>query len=180
MFFSLVSSRQDSIFSTIGCSSRIWARTRASVEKPVLPRRLRVRLELLEEDVADLLRRADRELLLGQLVDLLLQGGDPLAEAGADLGQALGVELQPLALHRREDVDQRQLDLAQQRLQAELLDARALGLGERGDQARLLGRVEARLALLVERELAVVGAPRPRRRLAARPIPASAASSVSS
>ena len=42
MFLSLVSSRQDSIFSTIGCSSRIWARTRASVEKPVLPRRLRV------------------------------------------------------------------------------------------------------------------------------------------
>ncbi len=102
--------------------------------------------ELLEEDAADLLRRADRELLLGQLEDLLLQRLDPLAEAGADLGQALGVELQPLAFHRRQDVDQRQLDLAQQLLQAELLDAGALHVGEGRDQARFLGRLEAGLA----------------------------------
>ena len=112
--------------------------------------------ELLEEDAADLLRRADRELLLGQLEDLLLQRLDPLAEAGADLGQALGVELQPLAFHRREDVDQRQLDLAQQVLEAELLDAGALDVGESGDQARFLGRLETGLAVAVERELAVV------------------------
>ena len=117
--------------------------------------------ELLEEDATDLLRGADRELLPGQLVDLLFQGRDPLAEAGADLGQALGVELQPLALHRGEDVDQRQLDLGQQVLEAELLDARALNLGQGGDKARLLGRVETGLALLpVERELAVIGVAR--------------------
>ena len=113
-------------------------------------------LELLEEDAADLLRRADRELLLGQLEDLPFEGVDPLAEAGADLGQALGVELQPLAFHRREDVDQRQLDLAQQRLQAELLDPRPLVLGQGGDEARLLGRVEPGLDLLAQRQLAVV------------------------
>ena len=34
---------------------------------------------------------------------------------------------------------------------------RALGLGEGGDEARFLGRVEAGLDLLAERELAVVG-----------------------
>ena len=116
-------------------------------------------LELLEEDLADLLRRADRELLLGQLEDLLLQRLDPLAEAGADLGQALGVELQPLALHRRQHVDQRQLDLAQQLLQPQLLDARALDVGEGRDQPRLLGGVEPGLDLLAERELAVVLGP---------------------
>ena len=67
-----------------------------------------------------------------------------------------GVELQSLALHRGEHVDQRQLDLAQQLAQAELLDAGALSVGQGGDQARFLGRVEARLAVLtVERELAV-------------------------
>ena len=137
-------------------------------------------LELLEEDAADLLRRADRELLLGQLEDLLLQGLDPLAEAGADLGQALGVELQPLAFHRRQHVDQRQLDLAQQRLQPELLDPRALHLGEGGDQARLLGRVEPRLDLLAERQLAVVLVALAAAAPSARPIPASAASSISS
>ena len=112
--------------------------------------------EILEEDCADLLRRADRELLPGQLVDLLFESVDPLAEAGADLGEALGVELQPLALHRRQHLDQRQLDLAQQRPQAELLDAGALELGEGRDQARLLGGLEPRLDLLAERELAVV------------------------
>ena len=106
---------------------------------------------------------------------------DPLAEAGADLGEALGVELQPLALHRRQHVDQRQLDLAQQLLQPELLEAGSLGLGERRDQTRFLGRLEAGLPLLAERELAVVLAvalaPAPP---SARPIPASAASSTSS
>ncbi len=113
-------------------------------------------LEFLEEDAADLLRRADRELLAGELVDVLLQLVDPLAEAGADLGEALGVELQPLAFHRREDADQRQLDLAHQRLEAEADDPRQLVLGEGGDEARLLGRVEPRLGLLAERQLAVV------------------------
>ena len=117
---------------------------------------LAAQLELLEEDAADLLRRADRELLLGQLEDLLLQGLDPLAEAGADLGQALGVELEALAFHRRQHVDQRQLDLAQQRLQAQLLDPGSLHVGQGGDQAGLLGRVEPGLDLLAESQLTVV------------------------
>ena len=58
---------------------------------------------------------------------------------------------------------------------------RALDLGEGGDQARLLGRVEAGLDLLaVERELAVVLVALPAAAPSAMPIPASAASSVSS
>ena len=112
--------------------------------------------ELLEEDPADLLRRTDRELLLGQLEDLLLQRCDPLAEARTDLGQTLRVQLQPLAFHRRQHVDQRQLDLAQQRFEAELLDPETLHLGQRGDQVRFLGRLQARLAIAVERELGVI------------------------
>jgi len=107
------------------------------------PPPLAAQSELLEEDAPDLLGRADRELLPGQLEDLPLQGRDPLAEAGADLGQPLGVELQPLALHRGEHVDEWQLHVAQQRLQLELLEPRSLRLGERGDEARFLGRVEA-------------------------------------
>ena len=136
--------------------------------------------EILEEDGADLLRRADRELLPGQLVDLLFERVDPLAEPGADLGEPLGVELQPLALHRRQHLDQRQLDLAQQRPQAELLEAGALEVGEGRDQARLLGGLEARLDLLAERELAIVLLAFSGRAPSASPIPASAASSTSS
>ena len=41
-------------------------------------------------------------------------------------------------------------------LEPELLEPRALHVGERGDQARFLGRVEAGLDLLAQRELAVV------------------------
>ena len=54
-------------------------------------------------------------------------------------------------------MDKRQLDLVQQPLQAELLDARPLDVGQGGDQPRFLGRLEPRLAVLaIERELAVV------------------------
>ena len=104
--------------------------------------------QLLEEDAADLLRRADRELLAGELEDLLLQGRDPLAEPGADLGKALGVQLQAFALHRRQHLDQRQLDLAEELLQPQLLDPRPLLLGQGGDEARFLGRLETGLELL--------------------------------
>ena len=49
--------------------------------------------ELVEEDLAELLRRADRELVAGELEDLALELGDSLRHALADLRQALGVEL---------------------------------------------------------------------------------------
>lgn len=63
--------------------------------------------QVFEEDGADLLGRSDRELFAGHLVDVLFELVDPLAEPRADLGQALGVEHQPLAFHRREDADER-------------------------------------------------------------------------
>ena len=53
-------------------------------------------------------------------------------------------------------------------------------VGQGGDQARLLGRVEPGLDLLAERELAVVLVRPAAAAPSARPIPASAASSVSS
>ena len=45
--------------------------------------------ELLEEHLAELLRRADRELAPGELVDLALELVDPLGHPLADLRQAL-------------------------------------------------------------------------------------------
>ena len=158
MLFSLVSSRQVSIFSTIGCSSRIWARTRASVEKPVLPRRLRVRPSSSKRTSADLLRRADRELLArparrSRVSSWSIRSPKP----GADLGQPLGVELQPLPLHRRQHLDQRQLDLAQQRAPGPAPRAAAAGRRRASATRRASSAgLEARLGLLAERELAVV------------------------
>ena len=109
---SFVSSRQLSTLPMISCSSRIWASTRASVEKPVLPRRFLVSPSSSKSTVAELLRRADRELVAGELEDLALELGDPLRHPLADLRQALGVELHADPLHRRQDLDQRHLDLA--------------------------------------------------------------------
>ena len=45
--------------------------------------------ELVEEDLAELLRRADRELVAGELEDLALELGDPLRHPLADLRQPL-------------------------------------------------------------------------------------------
>ena len=181
MLFSLLSSRQLSIFSTIGCSSRIWASTRASVENPVFPRRLRV---------SPSFSKRIWPTCCGEPIVNSSSASSKISHSSVsirspkpapDLGQPLGVELQPLPLHRGEDVDERQLDLTQQRRQLELLDAGPLGIGQGRDQPRLLGRVEAGLRLLAEGELALVGLasvgwPAP----SARPMPASAASSVSS
>src|SRR6185312_15673898 len=48
--------------------------------------------ELFEQHLAQLLRRADRELLPRELPDLALERGDALAEARADLGEPRGVD----------------------------------------------------------------------------------------
>ena len=71
--------------------------------------------ELVEEHLAELLRRADRELVAGEVEDVGLELLDPLAEAGRDLREALGVDADADALHRREDLDQRHLDVVHER-----------------------------------------------------------------
>ena len=120
--------------------------------------------ELVEEDGAELLRGADRELAPGVVVDLALELVDLLGHPGADLGQPLGVEAEADPLHLGEHLDQRHLDLVQQPLDAELAEALALAVGELAGQAGVDGGVAGGLALLGgERELPVLG-PRRRRR----------------
>ena len=55
--------------------------------------------ELVEQDRAELLGRADGELLAGQLPDLALEVGDLVAHARADLAEALLVEPHAGDLH---------------------------------------------------------------------------------
>ena len=89
MLFSLVSSRHCSTLVTISCSSRIWDEDAGVGGEAGLAAALLGQAELVEEDLGELLRRADRELVAGQLEDLGLEGLDPLLEALADVGQAL-------------------------------------------------------------------------------------------
>ena len=70
--------------------------------------------ELVEQDRRELLRRADRELLAGQLPDSPLELDRALVEALADRAQALDVELDAGALHLDQHVDERQLDLVEE------------------------------------------------------------------
>ena len=133
---SLVSSRQRSIFSTIGCSSRSEASTRASVEKPVLPAAV-LETELLEEDRRQLLRRADREPLAREVVDVGLELVDLGLETRCGLGQRVGVELQAVALDLNEHGDERQFDTFEEIAQAELFDLRLLLRGDVGDGPRV-------------------------------------------
>ncbi len=150
---SLVSSRHSSTLPTISCSSRIWERTRASVEKPVLPRRFFVSPSSSKRTSASCWGEpivnswpASSKISAWSFVD-------PLLEALADLGEALGVEHHPDPLHLRQDLDQRHLDLVHQPFQVLLLHRLALALGDLPDEAGLGGGVGRRL--LAQLELAV-------------------------
>ena len=146
---SFVSSRQRSTFSTIGCSSRSWPSTRASVEKPVLPRRFLVSPSSSKKTTPELLRRADRELVPGELVDLGLELGDLLARTRRRSRPGAWCRAcRPIALHLGEHLDQRHLDLVQHALDAELAEPLALALGELADEPRVDRRVAGHVALL--------------------------------
>ena len=82
--------------------------------------------QLVEEDLAELLRRADGELAAGEVVDLALELVDPLGHALADLREALRVQLHAGALHGGEHLDQRHLDLVEHALEPKALDLLAL------------------------------------------------------
>ena len=134
--------------------------------------------ELLEQDLAELLRRADRELVPGELVDLALELGDALRHPLADLGEALRVELDAGALHRGEHLDQRHLDLAAAAARARTRASCARWRAASSNASRAsVGRVAGRLALLGARARAAAVGGRPRRRARAAASPASAASS---
>jgi hypothetical protein len=111
--------------------------------------------EHVEEDVGELLGRTDRELLARERVDLRLELGDSRVDLLPDLGKALRVELQTVALHLDQDVDERQLDLLEQPRQPLLLQALALALGDHARYHRALGQLVA--ALDVRREALLLG-----------------------
>ena len=120
---------------------------------------LPAQLELLEQHHAELLGRADRELVPGELEDLALQLGDPLGHALADLGQPLGVELDAGALHGGQDLDQRHLDLAQEAVEPELVEPLPLASRQLVGQASVDRGIARGLPLLGgERELPGLGA----------------------
>ena len=70
--------------------------------------------EPLEQHLAELLRRADRERAAGQLVGLLLELGHLVGHPRGDLGQQVRVDADAGVLHRRQHGHQRQLDVGQQ------------------------------------------------------------------
>ena len=148
----------------ISCSSRIACSTRGVGAVAGLAAALAAELELLEEDLAELLRGADHELLVRQLPDLALELDDVGADAGGDGLELLRVELDALLLALAQDVHERQLDLVHQVAQAALLDLRALALGQLVDEDGVGGELvagvgadPALLGELVERVAAAGG-----------------------
>src|SRR5258707_15387166 len=74
--------------------------------------------QLLEQDVTELLRRADRELVPDGRVDLALEPADLGRELAIEDGERLEVDGNAVRLHPGEDRDERQLDLPEEALQA--------------------------------------------------------------
>ena len=111
--------------------------------------------ELVEQDPADLLGRAEHELLARELVRPGLELLDHLAQARRDLAHAVLVDLDSGPLHRGQDGRERELDVAVERLHVALADAVeeqvAEPVGRRGvadERRRLL--VGGRLRLELE------------------------------
>ena len=113
--------------------------------------------ELHEEDLGELLRRGHREALAGEAHDLVVELVDAIAQTGGDLAQTVRVHLDPGRLHLREHVHERQLDLAEEPLETELDEARALGLGHAPREHGARGRVRLGAGALDEHG-AVLGA----------------------
>src|SRR2546426_4146095 len=67
--------------------------------------------ELLEEDVRELLRRRDRELLAGELPDLPRQVVEAPLELLRERLEPRGIDADAVALHAREHRHERALDL---------------------------------------------------------------------
>ena len=142
-----------------------------SVEKPVLPLRPGREAELLEQDPADLLRRAEHELLAGEVVGPRLELLDHLAQPRRDLAHPVLVDLHPGVFHRGEDRRQRELDVAVERLHAALAHAleeqvaqpeRRRGVADERSGLLLGGRVRLELEPVLGCELVqrVLGARR--------------------
>ena len=103
-------------------------------------------LELLEQDSRELLRRAELELLSGELVRARLELLDPLREPRGDLPHAIRVDLDAGVLHRREHRREGQLDVLVEPLHPPLAQPGAQ-LGR--EAARGLGAPDERRGLLL-------------------------------
>ena len=79
-----------------------------------------VEAEAGEQDLGQLLRRADGERAAGEPGDLVAELVDAVAHARRDLAEPVRVHLDAGGLHLREHAHERQLDLAEQPLEAEL------------------------------------------------------------
>ena len=99
----------------------------------------RRQLQLLEQDVRELLRRRDRELFARELVDL---AGEVVEAALELLGEGLqprGIDTDAVALHEREHLDERPLDVVVDRAQAALAELRRRVVPVARDPLRALG-----------------------------------------
>ena len=102
VFTSFVSSRHSSITGTISWSPRIARSTLPSVEYPVLPLRPGVSSSFSKRMRAELLRRAEDELLAGEVVRAGLELLDAVFQPCRDLAHAIGVDADARVLHRAE------------------------------------------------------------------------------
>ena len=107
-------------------------------------------LELLEEDPAELQRRADHELLARELVGARLELLDAIGEPRGDLAHAVRVDPDARVLHRREHAGERKLDLVVEPLEAALPHLLAQ---QRSEPARRLRVTDERRRLLLGRRL---------------------------
>src|SRR5690606_26101027 len=92
--------------------------------------------ELVEQELAELLRRADIELAAGELVDLLLERSEARLHVGRELLEVRGVDVNAHALDSREQIRDRQLDIAIERPEATRFDALGELIGDRQERVR--------------------------------------------
>ncbi len=106
-------------------------------------------VELEEQDLLELLRAAEVELVADARVDLALEPVDLGPELDVERGQRLAIEGDADGLHPGQDRDQRQLDLAEQAVEPLALEGggerlargdRRQGLEARPGEGRQLGR----------------------------------------
>ena len=84
-------------------------------------------VELEEQDLLELLRAAEVELVPDVVVDLLLEPGDLGRELAFEHAERLAIERDADGLHPGEHRDQRQLDLAEQPLELDLAEPSSSG-----------------------------------------------------
>ena len=133
---SVESSRKRSTFGTIGCSERIACSTRASVEKPVLPRRLRDRPSFSNRISPSCWGEAIVNSVPASSKISPSSSVSSVRTRSVIARQALDVQSHPEQLHVAQHRHQRQLDLLHHLLQAAGGDLLALPVRERGQHHR--------------------------------------------